>query len=57
MNLIDRMADYDAPRAAEYDRIYHKPERQADLRAIENWIANQPLAGRRVLEVARGSGC
>lgn len=56
MNLIDSMADYYARRAAEYDRIYHKPERQADLRAIENWITYQPFAGRRVLEVACGTG-
>ena len=27
------MLDYYSRRAAEYERIYHKPERQADLRA------------------------
>ena len=47
--------DYYAARAAEYDRIYLKPERQADLRAIEAWLPPQ-FAGRRVLEVACGTG-
>lgn len=31
------MQSYCAARAAEYDRIYLKSERQADLRAIERW--------------------
>lgn len=49
------IADYYARRAAEYERVYAKPERQADLRAIEAWLV--PLfAGRRVLEVACGTG-
>jgi demethylmenaquinone methyltransferase/2-methoxy-6-polyprenyl-1,4-benzoquinol methylase len=46
---------YYAARAREYDRVYAKPERQADLRAIERWLP--PLfAGARVLEVACGTG-
>jgi demethylmenaquinone methyltransferase/2-methoxy-6-polyprenyl-1,4-benzoquinol methylase len=49
------MQEYYAQRAPEYDRIYRKPERQADLRAIEAWLP--PLfAGRSVLEVACGTG-
>lgn len=49
------MQQYYAQRAPEYDRIYRKPERQADLRAIEAWLP--PLfAGRSVLEVACGTG-
>ena len=49
------MRSYYAARAAEYDRVYEKPERQADLRAIERWLP--PLfAGTRVLEVACGTG-
>lgn len=47
--------DYYAARAAEYDRIYFKPERQGDLRAIEAWLPGR-FAGRRVLEVACGTG-
>ncbi len=49
------MQDYYAARAAEYDRIYAKPERQDDLRQMEAWLP-QVLAGRHVLEVACGTG-
>ncbi|MDQ2734294.1 MAG: methyltransferase domain-containing protein [Pseudomonadota bacterium] len=49
------MLDYYAARAPEYDRVYLKPERQADLRAIEAWLP--PIfAGSHVLEVACGTG-
>ena len=47
--------DYYAARAAEYDRIYAKPERQRDLRAIEQWLP-QVFEGRSVLEIACGTG-
>ena len=50
-----RMAAYYARRAAEYERIYARPERQDDLRAIEAWLA-PVFAGRRVLEIACGTG-
>ena len=49
------LPSYYAARAAEYDRIYLKPERQADLRAIERWLPPK-FAGRRVLEIACGTG-
>ena len=49
------MQDYYAARAPEYDAIYLKPERQADLRSIEAWLPPM-FAGRRVLEVACGTG-
>src|SRR3954469_8330001 len=49
------MRDYYAARAPEYDRIYLKPERQPDLRAIEAWLPTL-FAGRSVLEVACGTG-
>ncbi|MCK6424667.1 MAG: class I SAM-dependent methyltransferase [Burkholderiaceae bacterium] len=49
------MQDYYAARATEYDKVYAKPERQADLRQIEQWLPGV-LAGRSVLEVACGTG-
>jgi hypothetical protein len=48
------MLDYYARRAAEYERVYVKPERQADLRAIEAWLPAQ-FRGRDVLELDDGS--
>jgi len=51
----ESMRAYYAQRAQIYERVYHKPERQADLRAMEAWLA-APFAGRRVLEVACGTG-
>ncbi|MBL8334384.1 MAG: class I SAM-dependent methyltransferase [Rubrivivax sp.] len=49
------MVDYYRRRAAYYERVYFKPERQADLREMEAWVARL-FAGRRVLEVATGTG-
>ncbi|MFM7532550.1 MAG: class I SAM-dependent methyltransferase [Rubrivivax sp.] len=49
------MNDYYARRAPEYDRIYERPERQADLRSIRAWLGTQ-FRGRRVLDVACGTG-
>ena len=52
---MDKLATYYARRAAQYERIYAKPERQADLRALEARIRKM-LAGRKVLELACGTG-
>ena len=49
------MKQYYAARAPEYDRVYAKPERQQDLRAIERWLPGV-LHDRVVLEVACGTG-
>lgn len=49
------LVDYYARRAAEYEEIYHKPERQADLAALKAHV-RQVLAGSDVLEVACGTG-
>lgn len=49
------MHDYYRDRAPTYERVYHKPERQADLRAMEAALPAL-FAGRRVLEVAAGTG-
>jgi len=54
-DVVADMAAYYRQRAAYYERVYHKPERQRDLRAMEAWIA-EPFAGRRVLEIACGTG-
>jgi len=51
----ETMHKYYAARAPEYDRVYKKPERQQDLRAIERWLPSV-LAGRSILEVACGTG-
>lgn len=52
---VDGMAAYYARRAAEYERIYLRPERQAELRVIESALADA-MAGRAVLEIACGTG-
>lgn len=49
------MKEYYAARAKEYDQIYAKPERQADLRLIEQWLPAR-FEGVRVLEIAAGTG-
>jgi demethylmenaquinone methyltransferase/2-methoxy-6-polyprenyl-1,4-benzoquinol methylase len=54
-HVVDSMRSYYAQRAACYERVYHKPERQPDLRAMEAWLPAQ-FAGRRVLEIACGTG-
>jgi ubiquinone/menaquinone biosynthesis C-methylase UbiE len=46
---------YYAQRAREYDRVYDKPERQADIADLKQLIGTE-LAGRRVLDVAAGTG-
>jgi SAM-dependent methyltransferase len=51
----ESMRAYYAQRATVYERVYHKPERQADLRAMEAWLRGV-FDGRRVLEVACGTG-
>lgn len=51
----DTMIDYYAQRAAEYERIYAKPERQADLRALKQSLS-RAFPGDHLLEVACGTG-
>ncbi len=55
MNPETNLADYYAKRAAEYDRIYEKPERQKDLATLRS-LLQETLKGRGVLEVACGTG-
>jgi len=49
------MISYYADRAQEYERIYHKPERQDDLRWLRGFV-EQTFAGKHVLEIACGTG-
>lgn len=46
---------YYARRAAEYDEVYRKPERQRDLAWLRERLP-QLTAGREVLEIAAGTG-
>ncbi|MDY7100084.1 MAG: class I SAM-dependent methyltransferase [Actinomycetota bacterium] len=46
---------YYRERAGEYDRVYAKPERQADIARLASWLRDE-LAGARVLELAAGTG-
>ena len=54
-DVVQDMRAYYAQRATYYERVYFKPERQADLRALEAALP-AAFAGRRVLEVACGTG-
>ncbi|TMH46579.1 MAG: class I SAM-dependent methyltransferase [Betaproteobacteria bacterium] len=49
------LVDYYRRRAREYEAIYAKPERQADLQYLRNYLP-QRFAGHRVLEIACGTG-
>lgn len=49
------MQRYYAERAPEYDAVYSKPERQADLRQIERWLPGV-FQGTNLLEIACGTG-
>lgn len=52
---MSELAEYYRERAAEYDAVYAKPERQQDLARLHGLLS--PLvAGQRVLEVAAGTG-
>jgi len=49
------LVDYYRRRASEYEAIYAKPERQADLAVLRQAIPAK-LRGARVLEIACGTG-
>jgi SAM-dependent methyltransferase len=49
------LGEYYRERAAEYDQVYRKPERQGDLARLR--LLLPPLVeGKRVLEIAAGTG-
>jgi ubiquinone/menaquinone biosynthesis C-methylase UbiE len=49
------MADYYQARASEFESVYDKPERQADLHKLRVWLADE-ARGTTLLEVACGTG-
>lgn len=51
---MTQLSDYYRDRAAEYDAVYAKPERQDDLGRVRGWLAR--VARGRVLEIAAGTG-
>jgi demethylmenaquinone methyltransferase/2-methoxy-6-polyprenyl-1,4-benzoquinol methylase len=53
--MVEPIVQYYAKRAAEYERIYAKPERQTDLAALRKRIGAM-FKGRKVLELACGTG-
>jgi ubiquinone/menaquinone biosynthesis C-methylase UbiE len=55
MSIETSMAGYYAERAAEYERIYHKPERQTELKQLRDFVENT-FANTDVFELACGTG-
>src|SRR5277367_6613027 len=55
MSIETSMVNYYAERAQEYERIYHKPERQDDLQRLREFV-ERTFAGAHVFEVACGTG-
>ena len=55
MSFESSMVSYYAERAEEYERIYHKPERQADLGQLRGFV-ERTFVGADVFEVACGTG-
>ena len=49
------LVDYYRRRAKEYEQIYEKPERQADLSVLKELVSRE-LAGHQLLEIACGTG-
>jgi demethylmenaquinone methyltransferase/2-methoxy-6-polyprenyl-1,4-benzoquinol methylase len=55
LTVRDGIEQYYARRATEYERIYTRPERQADLATLRD-LVEAFARGKRVLEVACGTG-
>jgi SAM-dependent methyltransferase len=49
------LGEYYAERACEYDEVYRKPERQADLARLRHLLPAL-VEGKHVLEIAAGTG-
>jgi ubiquinone/menaquinone biosynthesis C-methylase UbiE len=54
-SLKSSMQRYYAARSPVYDLVYLKPERQADLRHLKNWIPTL-FRNKNLLEIACGTG-
>jgi ubiquinone/menaquinone biosynthesis C-methylase UbiE len=55
LDADQRMVDYYSRRAAEYETIYRKPERQRDLAILRDRLPRM-LSGAELIEVACGTG-
>lgn len=53
--MSQNLVQYYADRASEYDQVYQKPERQADIRRLRAMVCDL-LTGHQVLEIACGTG-
>lgn len=53
--MKEKQISYYAQRAHEYEKIYHKPERQEDLRKLE-LLLPQWVEAKSVLEIGCGTG-
>ena len=53
--MSEDLVAYYRLRAAEYDNVYAKPERQDDIAALGERLS-ELLAGCRILELAAGTG-
>lgn len=54
-SMNTKLTEYYHHRAAEYEAIYHKPERQADLLEATG-LLQEIFRGKNVLEIACGTG-
>jgi ubiquinone/menaquinone biosynthesis C-methylase UbiE len=55
MSEANNLQNYNRAGAAEYEAVYAKPERQADLRILETWLAGK-VRDQTILELACGTG-
>lgn len=55
MAADSNLVEYYAARAAEYEKIYQKSERQKDLAVLKKRLQEE-LAGENILEIACGTG-
>lgn len=55
MNLNKEQVQYYKKRASEYEEVYQKPERQSDLRQMEDYLSRR-FVNQSILEIACGTG-